>query len=214
MIDRCYNPECPEYRYYGALGIEVDTKWHDFNDFLKDVDFIEGWDLEKFKNKEIVLDKDIKVTGNKKYSKDLCKWVTREENLGFLPTRSKKILGISPEGEEFIFYNQSKFAKEHNLIQGHISAVLRGERTHHKNWVFKTLQDYKHEPVKEPKKLYTPHYIAYRDGKEIDFDRVKSKLLRRLDIPTSDTNLRKMETEEDCYGIIFRIEKRERFNYN
>lgn len=35
MIDRCYNPECPEYRYYGALGIEVDTKWHDFNDFLK-----------------------------------------------------------------------------------------------------------------------------------------------------------------------------------
>lgn len=213
MIDRCYNPECLEYKYYGYLGIDIDEEWHDFNRFLSTVEFVEGWDLEKFKNKDLVLDKDIKIPGNKRYSKNLCKWVTRKENLGFLPTRSKKILGIDPNGKEYIFYNQTQFAKEHGLIQAHISAVLRGERKHHKKWTFKVLKEYKYEPVKNPKKLYTPHYVAYKNGIEIDYDRVKSKLLKRLNIPNSDTNNRKMETGEECYGIVFKIEKRERFNY-
>lgn len=214
MIERCYNPESKEYKYYGLLGVEVDSKWHDFNSFLLDIEHIEGWNLDKFKNRELLLDKDIKIKGNKIYSKDNCKWVSREENLGFLPSRSKKILGINPKGEEFVFYNQSKFAREHNLIQGHISAVLRGERPHHKGWNFIVLQEYNQEPVKNPKKLYTPHYIAYKDGVEVDSDRIKSKLLRRLSIPLSDTNYLKVENEQECYGVKFTIEKRERFNYN
>lgn len=213
MIDRCYNPKCKEYKYYGLLGITVDERWHNFDDFLKDIELIDGWDLDRYKKGELVLDNDIKEVGNKVYSLEKCKWATREENLGFVPSRSKKILGIDPNGREYIFFNQSKFAKEHNLIQSHISAVLRGERNHHKNWSFKVLQEYRYEPVEQPAKLYTPHYVAYKDGIEIDYDRVKTSLLKRLNIPTSDTNFRKMETGEDCYGITFKVEKRERFDY-
>lgn len=214
MIDRCYNPECKEYKYYGLVGVYTEDKWHEFNGFLEDIELIDGWDLEKYKNRELVLDKDIKFEGNKLYSKETCKWVTREDNLKNIPSRMHKILGVDPKGKEYIFYNQTEFAKNHGLIQAHISSVVRGERKHHKNWTFRTLKKNTLQPVKNPKRLYTKHYVAYKEGQEIGYGRVKNKLLRELNIPVTDTNLAKMEDGRDCYGIVFKKEKRERFKYD
>jgi hypothetical protein len=37
MINRCHKPNCPQYRYYGARGIEVCEKWRfDFWQFVAD----------------------------------------------------------------------------------------------------------------------------------------------------------------------------------
>jgi hypothetical protein len=37
MIQRCCNPNAPKFKYYGAKGIAVCPRWHDFDAFLSDV---------------------------------------------------------------------------------------------------------------------------------------------------------------------------------
>jgi hypothetical protein len=37
MRQRCYSPRCADFRYYGARGIKVCDRWHDFTSFLADV---------------------------------------------------------------------------------------------------------------------------------------------------------------------------------
>ncbi len=37
MLNRCENPNVPEYRYYGARGIKVCSEWHSFEAFLRDM---------------------------------------------------------------------------------------------------------------------------------------------------------------------------------
>lgn len=215
MIDRCYDPKWKEYKYYGLKGVHTDSKWHTFDGFLEEVELIDGWDLEKYRNRELVLDKDIKYPSNYVYSKETCKWVTREENLGFLPTRTKKMLGISPEGKEYIFYNQTKFAKEHSLIQSHISSVLRGERNHHKGWYFRVLKHSYGLIPKEPHKLQTLHYVAYESGKEITKSIFKTQLLKNLGIKENFRDKLSKLSEEPTYidGFYVCKEMRYRFDY-
>ena len=33
MILRCYDPNCNDYYHYGAIGIKVDERWHNFTNF-------------------------------------------------------------------------------------------------------------------------------------------------------------------------------------
>ncbi len=37
MHQRCYNPRVSAYKYYGARGITVCPRWHDFLTFMLDV---------------------------------------------------------------------------------------------------------------------------------------------------------------------------------
>jgi hypothetical protein len=37
MIERCTNRRCKDFKKYGACGITVCERWHDFSNFLKDV---------------------------------------------------------------------------------------------------------------------------------------------------------------------------------
>jgi len=34
MMSRCYNPRCPDFRFYGAKGIRVYRRWHNPNVFI------------------------------------------------------------------------------------------------------------------------------------------------------------------------------------
>lgn len=214
MIDRCYNPKCKEYKYYGAKGVHVSDRWHDFNTFIQDVELIEGWNLDLFESGKLQLDKDIKVNNNYIYSLDTCMWVTKAENIINRPTVKKKMLAIDTEGNEYIFYNQSKFARDYNLQQGHIGAVIRGERPHHKGWTFKVLKDSYELIPREPKKLYTDHFVAYKDNIEIACNRQRTLLLRELNLPESDTNLTKLKNLNPIQNYTFGIDKRERYDYN
>lgn len=45
-------------------------------------------------------------------------------------------VGVSPNGEIFEFFNQSKFSKEHNLRQSTIADCLSGKCKTHKGWKF------------------------------------------------------------------------------
>lgn len=58
MMDRCYNPNNKRYQHYGQIGVTVDPYWHDFENFLKTIPCVYGY--EKFYNnpEKYQLDKD------------------------------------------------------------------------------------------------------------------------------------------------------------
>lgn len=67
MLSRCYNKNNPAYSNYGKRGIDVETSWHIFENFYKDMgEAAEGLSLDRIDN-------------SKGYSKENCKWSTWKE---------------------------------------------------------------------------------------------------------------------------------------
>lgn len=78
MLKRAYMP------YKGSYtGVTVDKRWHNFTHFLNTIQLVPGylkWEHMSSK-RQYVLDKDIKIPGNKMYSMDRCLFVPQEENV-------------------------------------------------------------------------------------------------------------------------------------
>jgi hypothetical protein len=69
MRSRCRDSGSAVYRNYGARGISVCPEWEDFVVFLKDMGQRPyGYDLDRIDN-------------SRGYSKDNCRWVSRQRNL-------------------------------------------------------------------------------------------------------------------------------------
>ena len=135
MIDRCYKQSCVGYKNYGAKGVVVCERWRMLDNFIQDIDKIDGFNLDMFLNGTLTLDKD-KKGNSKEYNLDNCCWLTKEENNQYKLNQQYPVIAISPLGENYIFYNQSLFAKEHNLSQSKISECLNGKRKSYKKWKF------------------------------------------------------------------------------
>lgn len=69
MKSRCYNINNKSYRYCGARGITVCTRWLAFENFLTDMG-------EKPKNHQLD-----RIDNDKGYSPENCRWVTQQQNL-------------------------------------------------------------------------------------------------------------------------------------
>jgi hypothetical protein len=80
MMKRCYNPK--DYMgYYGEAFVA--ENWHCFASFLIDLPALENFEkwLEGKNGGPLYnLDKDLKTSGNKTYSKEMCSFVTEYEN--------------------------------------------------------------------------------------------------------------------------------------
>ena len=78
MIQRCYNPNNPNYKYYGAKGIAVCDEWRNSKD-----SFV-NWALANGYEEGLDLDKDILSRklgiGPAIYSPDTCCFVSRRDN--------------------------------------------------------------------------------------------------------------------------------------
>lgn len=80
---RCYNPRCADYRYYGGRGIAVCRRWLDsFDNFVVDMGLRPpGMTLERKNN-------------DKGYSKSNCVWATRREQ----SANTRQVKNITWEG--------------------------------------------------------------------------------------------------------------------
>lgn len=68
MIQRCYDPNCRSYKYYGEIGITVCERWrHSFQAFYEDMG-------DKPSPKHSIE----RIDPNKGYYKENCKWETPE----------------------------------------------------------------------------------------------------------------------------------------
>lgn len=126
MMRRCY---CKNYqkRFPAYNGCTVNEDWHNFQTFAE-------WYFNNYPSDGGVydLDKDIKIDGNKEYGPKTCLFVTEQENVEKALSNHFELK--SPEGNIVKGFNIRKFARDNNLGRAHLSAVLRGERKHHKGW--------------------------------------------------------------------------------
>lgn len=69
MLQRCENPNSPNYAYYGGRGIKVCRAWHDFAIFFRDMGPrpSAAHQLDRKRN-------------SRGYSKANCRWATRQTN--------------------------------------------------------------------------------------------------------------------------------------
>lgn len=81
MMSRCYDPNLPEYKWYGAKGVTVCEEWRGNPEaFIK-------WSLNNGWKPKYHIDKDMKSGPTKIYSPDTCQWITAKENVGFATNR-------------------------------------------------------------------------------------------------------------------------------
>lgn len=137
MINRCYNEKCKHHEAY--KNVKVANRWLVFKNFYEDAPKICGFDEERIKSGEVVLDKDIKqrFSLNKIYSYNTCTWVDKSLNNKIQDSQQKPFEAISPNGDVYKDTNITDFARKHNLSRRHISGVLHGRAKSTQGWKFK-----------------------------------------------------------------------------
>lgn len=90
MIKRCYDKKTQD-RFPSYIGCEVSKKWSRFSAFKRwFLWYVEHYSLDKSKQKDLCLDKDIINKGNKTYSPESCALVDHVTNNFSLSGGSKR----------------------------------------------------------------------------------------------------------------------------
>lgn len=94
MHKRCCNPNCREYKNYGARGITVCDEWRDVHAFLRDMEsgYKPGLELDRIDNE-------------KGYSKENCRWTTHKTNCN--NRRTNKFLEYNGERKTIVQWAES-----------------------------------------------------------------------------------------------------------
>lgn len=80
MMQRCCYPKAANYKYYGALGIKVCQRWHDFSLFLAD--------MGECPDRSMTLDR---LKNERNYEPGNCRWATKAAQNANRPTHSVQL---------------------------------------------------------------------------------------------------------------------------
>lgn len=107
MRQRCENPKCKYYEYYGGRGIRVCSRWRNYDNFLNDLGRrpTPAHTIERINN-----------DGN--YEPGNCRWATRTEQLN----NTRKNVRIELNGETHTLAEWKRLLK---LPRGRLEARLK-----------------------------------------------------------------------------------------
>lgn len=80
MLARCYS-ESYHKRRPSYIGCEVCPRWHNYQNFLKDIKSLDGYEDWLDPSNNMALDKDTKFIGNKLYSIATCQFINVSDNV-------------------------------------------------------------------------------------------------------------------------------------
>ena len=93
MRDRCYNPKCEDYKWYGGKGIKIYEEW------LSNSPSFEKWALENGYEDNLTIDR---INENKDYCPENCRWISLEDNVRYKSTtRLLEVDGEVHSGKEW-----------------------------------------------------------------------------------------------------------------
>jgi hypothetical protein len=133
MLARCYVPSAVPYQWYGAKGVTVCREWRDSFKAFYDWSITNGW------RPEYDLDKDTKVSGNKKYSPEACCYIPHRENMiaivGRQSGRRTQRLKLNAKQVSDIVERKKAgnptnlLASEYGISVGYVNALFRQAKT-------------------------------------------------------------------------------------
>ncbi|MFW3388664.1 UNVERIFIED_CONTAM: hypothetical protein RF648_22020, partial [Kocuria sp. CPCC 205274] len=80
VIERSYSDKFQE-RYPTYKGCSVAPRWHNYQNFYKDVQSLPGFKEWLDTKNKMCLDKDTRIEGNKIYSLETCLFIPQFENI-------------------------------------------------------------------------------------------------------------------------------------
>lgn len=124
MLKRCYSTNSSSYPAYGGKGITVCKKWHNFNNFYKDLSKLPGYE-NWMRDGSYQLDKD--YYGSGQYGPNTCVFLDRPTNQ-LLGTQNKLV-----ELEGVIYRSQESLADYLGVAGGTVhNFLVRGLKTRNK----------------------------------------------------------------------------------
>lgn len=158
MLNRCYSAKYLETRLT-YVGCTVCERWHILSNFAEDIKSLPNYDLW-VKGINNVLDKDIRVPGNKVYSPQTCMFVTKSQSSSDVQrnhpgsihsseARLKKSIKIGRAvkatnlvtGKVEIFRSQLEASKALGVSPQSISSVIVGRRDSSKGYSFEKVEE-------------------------------------------------------------------------
>ncbi|WP_257130365.1 NUMOD1 domain-containing DNA-binding protein [Bacillus toyonensis] len=134
MKDRCYSKTNGNYKYYGAKGVTVAKRWHDFDNFVYDIDnrMLNGHLLY---SSDYQLDKDL--NGGNIYSFENCVVMTKDKNWKMAYQKQQKQIVAMNENEEITFRSISEAGRNLNIPRNTIQHYLKNGKHHPTGYQFK-----------------------------------------------------------------------------
>ncbi|MFJ8415018.1 NUMOD1 domain-containing DNA-binding protein [Bacillus paramycoides] len=131
---RCYIKSHPNYKFYGAKGVKVSERWHNFDNFIYDINNIMP-NGHLLYSPDYQLDKDKK--GGMLYSLESCSIISTEENKKIAYTKQQRRIIAINKTDEILFHSVSEASRALNIKRPTLINYLKNGKQHPTGFHFK-----------------------------------------------------------------------------